>query len=207
MFSEQDQTITLYSYAADSKEYCGRFEYFWAIGTGLAAHATQLQPLKTELGFAVIYDEESSSWSYIEDHRGTKVYSVSTQQESEINYIGPIQEGFTTKEPTSIFETWTGEAWADQRTAEEIEAERLKQFTPLTRYQFFRALLESGYKSADIEAQIQTIEDDYQRELVLLGWQSATNFVRTDESVLLMQNMLGWTDAQVEDMWTHAMTL
>ena len=90
---------------------------------------------------------------------------------------------------------------------EEKEQLRLAQFTPLTRYQFFRALLESGFKSADIETQIQTIEDDYQRELVLLGWQSATNFVRTDESVLLMQNMLGWTDAQVEEMWTYAMTL
>jgi hypothetical protein len=105
------------------------------------------------------------------------------------------------------YHQWNGSSWVDNRTAEEKEAERLKQFTPLTRYQFFRALLEHGYKSADIEARIQTIEDEYQRELVLLGWQSATNFVRTDESVLLMQNMLGWTDAQVEQMWTYAMNL
>ena len=207
MFSEKDQTITLYSFAADSKEYCGSFEYFWAIGTGLAANSTQLQPLEAKQGFTVIYDEESASWLYIEDHRGTKVYSTSTQQESEIDYLGAIQEGFTTNKPTSIFETWTGETWADQRTAEELEAERLKQFTPLTRYQFFRALLENGYKSADIEAQINTITDEYQRELVLLGWQSANNFIRTDESVLLMQNMLAWSDEQVEQMWTYAMTL
>ena len=105
------------------------------------------------------------------------------------------------------FHVWNGADWLDNRTVEEIEAERPAQFTPLTRYQFFRALLESGYKSADIEAQIKTIEDDYQRELVLLGWQSATNFVRTDESILLMQNMLDWTDEQVEQMWTYAMTL
>ena len=207
MFSEQDQNITLYSFAADSKEYCGSFEYFWAVGTGLAANSTQLDPLEHKQGFTIIYDEDSASWSYVKDLRGTKVFSTSTQQESEIDYIGPIKDGFTLLKPVSSFETWTGETWADQRTAEEIEAERLKQFTPLTRYQFFRALLENGYKSADIEAQIQTITDDYQRELVMLGWQSATNFVRTDESVLLMQNMLGWTDAQVEQMWTYAMTL
>lgn len=90
---------------------------------------------------------------------------------------------------------------------EEKEQLRLAQFTPLTRYQFFRALLENGYKSVDIEAQIQTIEDAFQRELVMLGWQSATNFVRTDESVLLMQNMLGLSDTQVEEVWTYAMTL
>ena len=112
----------------------------------------------------------------------------------------------STQKP-SPFHTWSGTDWVDNRTAEEVEAERIKQFTPLTRYQFFRALLESGYKSADIEAQIQTIEDDYQRELVLLGWQSATNFVRTDESVLLMQNILSLTDEQVDQMWEHALTL
>lgn len=207
MFAEKNSTITAYSYDPITKELLGSFEYFWAIGTGLAANSTQLQPLESKQGFAVIYDEESATWSYIEDLRGTKVFSTSTQQESEIDYIGPIKEGFTTMKPTSIFETWTGETWADQRTAEEIEAERLKQFTPLTRYQFFRALLENGYKSTDIEAQIQTIADEYQRELVMLGWQSATSFVRTDESVLLMQNMLGWTDEQVEQMWTYAMTL
>ena len=207
MFSEQDQTITLHSYLAETKEYFGSFEYFWAVGTGLAANSTQLQPLEAKQGFAVIYDEESATWSYIEDHRKTVVYSTSDKQRSEIDYLGAIKEGFTKIEPTSIFETWTGEVWADQRTDEEKEAERLKQFTPLTRYQFFRALLENGFKSADIEAQIQTTEDDYQRELVLLGWQSATNFVRTDESVLLMQNMLDWTDEQVEQMWTYAMTL
>ncbi|TCB81653.1 hypothetical protein [Acinetobacter sp. ANC 4173] len=105
------------------------------------------------------------------------------------------------------FHTWNGTDWIDHRTTEEIEAQRLKQFKPLTRYQFFRALLESGYKSADIEVQIQTIEDDYQRELVMLGWQMATNFVRTDESVLLMQNMLGWTRDQVDEMWFYASTL
>lgn len=207
MFSKQDQTITLHSYLAETKEYYDSFEYFWAVGTGLAAHSTEHQPLEAKQGFAVIYDEGLTSWSYIEDHRKTVVYSTSDKQRSEIDYLGAIKEGFTKIEPTSIFETWTGEVWADQRTDEEKEAERLKQFTPLTRYQFFRALLENGFKSADIEAQIQTIEDDYQRELVMLGWQSATNFVRTDESVLLMQNMLDWTDEQVEQMWTYAMTL
>ena len=41
----------------------------------------------------------------------------------------------------SQFHIWNSSAWVDNRTAEEIEAERLKQFKPLTRYQFFRAPL------------------------------------------------------------------
>lgn len=102
---------------------------------------------------------------------------------------------------------WVISVEDNEKWQDELYALHLASFKSLTRYQFFRALLENGYKSSDIEAQIQTIEDEYQRELVMLGWQMATNFVRTDESVLLMQNMLGWTDAQVEEMWTYAMTL
>ena len=87
MFSEKDQTITLHGYNAVTKEHCGSFEYFWAVGTGLAANSTQLDPLEHKQGFTIIYDEESATWSYIEDLRGNKVYSTSTQQESEIDYI------------------------------------------------------------------------------------------------------------------------
>ena len=77
----------------------------------------------------------------------------------------------------------------------------------LTRYQFFRALLENGYKSSDIEAQIMTIPDEMQRELVLLGFQMATVFVRTEESIATMQAILGWSDDKVNTMWKYAMTL
>ena len=139
---------------------------------------------------------------------------IEIEDDVHFDLLKKINDGFyiftdlTCSDPRPTpYHEWSGTDWVDNRTAEEIESERLKQFTPLTRYQFFRALLEKGYKSSDIEAKIQSIEDDYQRELVLLGWQSATNFVRTDESVLLMQNMLGWSDEQVEQMWTYAMTL
>ena len=112
-----------------------------------------------------------------------------------------------TRKLTEFHTEWNGLDWIDTRSDEEKLAYKRSQYPKLTRYQFMRGMLEYGYKSSDIEAQIQTIEDDYQRELVLLGWQSATNFVRTDESVLLMQNILGWTDEQVDEMWTYAMTL
>ncbi|MDN5541707.1 MAG: hypothetical protein L0G60_04475, partial [Acinetobacter sp.] len=75
------------------------------------------------------------------------------------------------------------------------------------RYQFLRCLLENGFKASDIEAQIQTIEDEFSRELALLGFKEATNFVRTDESILAMQLVLNLTDERVDDMWRYAMTL
>lgn len=75
----------------------------------------------------------------------------------------------------------------------------------MTRYQFLRCLLENGYKSSDIEAKILTIEDEFTRELALLGFKEATNFVRTDESILAMQSILNLTDERVDEMWEQAL--
>ena len=90
---------------------------------------------------------------------------------------------------------------------EEKEQLRLAEFKPLTRYQFLRCLLESGFKSSDIEAQILLIEDEFSRELALLGFKEATNFVRTDESILAMQSVLGFSDENVDELWEYASKL
>ena len=90
---------------------------------------------------------------------------------------------------------------------EEKEQLRLAEFKPLTRYQFLRCLLESGFKSSDIEAQIMLIEDEYTRELTMIGFKDATNFVRTDESVIAMQSILNLNDEKVDAMWEYALTL
>lgn len=206
MFSEKDQTITLHGFNAVTKEYCGSFEYFWAVGTGLAANSTQLDPLEHKQGFTIIYDEDSASWSYIKDLRGTKVFSTSTQQESEIDYIGPIKEGFTTIKPTSFFETWTGEGWADQRTAEEKEAERLKQFTPLTRRQFKLALLENSLLET-VEQTIAAIEDPTLKTRIQIEYNESERFERSNESVQYMLGLLSLTAEQVDEMWLYAATL
>ena len=108
----------------------------------------------------------------------------------------------------SAFHTvWDGSSWIDPRTEEEKVLYKRSQYPSLTRYQFLRCLLESGYKSKDIEDQIMTIEDEFVREITLLGFKEATKFVRTDESVLLMQHFLGFTDEQVDQMWEKALTL
>lgn len=77
----------------------------------------------------------------------------------------------------------------------------------LTRYQFLRCLLENGFKSSDIEAQILTIEDEFKRELTLLGFKEATNFIRTDESIIVMQSVLNLTDERIDEMWQYALKL
>ena len=92
-------------------------------------------------------------------------------------------------------------------TEEEKLAYKRSQYPKLTRYQFMRGLLEMGFKSSDIEAQIMLIEDEYIRELTMIGFKDATNFVRTDESVIAMQSILNLNDEKVDAMWEYALTL
>ena len=92
-------------------------------------------------------------------------------------------------------------------TEEEKLAYKRSQYPKLTRYQFMRGMLEYGYKSSDIEAQIMLIEDEYTRELTMIGFKDATNFVRTDESVIAMQSILNLNDEKVDAMWEYALTL
>ena len=92
-------------------------------------------------------------------------------------------------------------------TEEEKLAYKRSQYPSLTRYQFLRCLLENGYKSEVIETQILTIENEFTRELTLLGFKEATNFVRTDESVIAMQSIFNLNDEKVDAMWEYALTL
>ena len=105
----------------------------------------------------------------------------------------------------SQFHKWNGSDWIDRRTEEEKLVYKRSQYLSLTRYQFLRCLLENGYKSSDIEAKILTIEDEFTRELALLCFKEATNFVRTDESILAMQSILNLTDERVDEMWEQAL--
>ena len=99
------------------------------------------------------------------------------------------------------FHIWNGTAWIDQRTEEEKLVYKRSQYPKLTRYQFMRGLLEMGFKSLDIEAQILLIEDEFTRELTMIGFKDATNFVRTDPSIDVMRDLLGKTDEEIDEFW------
>ena len=91
-------------------------------------------------------------------------------------------------------------------TEEEKLAYKRSQYPKLTRYQFMRGLLEMGFKSLDIEAQILLIEDEFTRELTMIGFKDATNFVRTDPSIDVMRDMLKRTDLEIDEFWELCMT-
>ena len=137
---------------------------------------------------------------------------ISNEQHSELlsalNSGCIIFDELTYSDPKpSQFHKWNGSYWIDPRSEEEKLAYKRSQYPSLTRYQFLRCLLENGYKSEVIETQILTIENEFTRELTLLGFKEATNFVRTDESVIAMQSSLNLNDEKVDAMWEYALTL
>ena len=110
------------------------------------------------------------------------------------------------KSRPSQFHKWNGTDWIDTRSEEEKLAYKRSQYPKLTRYQFMRGLLEMGFKSSDIEAQILLIEDEFTRELTMIGFKDATNFVRTDPSIDVMRDILEKTDLEIDEFWELSMT-
>lgn len=106
----------------------------------------------------------------------------------------------------SIFHTeWNGTEWIDIRTEEEKLAYKRSEYSKLTRYQFMRGMLENGHKSSDIEAQIMLIEDEYTRELTMLGFKDAGYFDRNNQSIGVMRDILGKTDLEIDEFWEQCL--
>ena len=54
--------------------------------------------------------EKDGGWYLVADHRDKTVYNIETQESSKVDYLGPINEGFTLMEP-SQFSKWDGKKW------------------------------------------------------------------------------------------------
>lgn len=78
---------------------------------------------------------------------------------------------------------------------------------PLTRRQFRLALVMNGFVLADIEALINQIEDDMQRQIIQIEWQDATVFGRNNSSLFAMAALMGLSSAQIDELWSQALTL
>ena len=77
---------------------------------------------------------------------------------------------------------------------------------PLTHRQFRLALVMNGFALADIEALINQIEDDMQRQIIQIEWQDATVFERNNSSLFVMAALMGLSSAQIDALWSQALT-
>ena len=90
---------------------------------------------------------------------------------------------------------------------EEKRSLYLASLRPLKRRQFRLALVMNGYDLNEIEALIDQIEDPMQRTIAQIEWQDATDFERTNPTLLMMAQMLGLTSEQVDSLWEYGLTL
>ncbi len=78
---------------------------------------------------------------------------------------------------------------------------------PLTRRQFRLALAMNGFALADIEALINQIEDDMQRQIIQIEWQDTTVFERNNSSLFAMAALTGLSSAQIDELWSQGLKL
>jgi hypothetical protein len=112
--------ITVYNFAAQTGEYTGSSDEYLAVGIGLPAHSTDIEPGIAGDGYVMVFAEQA--WSRQEDHRGEVVYSTADRSASTIDYIGAIKDGFTSVAPASIYDSWNGSAWVTDTSAQHAAA-------------------------------------------------------------------------------------
>lgn len=76
--------------------------------------------------------EQDGEWILVPDYRGTKIYDLTTAQESEIEELGELPDGVTTIVPDVEFPKWNGKKWVTDKSAKKDSdvstAEAKKQY-------------------------------------------------------------------------------
>ena len=100
----------------------------------------------------------------------------------------------------SQFHTWDGTTWVDNRTAEEIAAYNRSLLPVLPKRQFALYLY-------DHQLYDQVISTFDQNPRFKIEYETVKDLERLSPTVSAMTALLGWTDEQVDQMWTEALTL
>lgn len=117
----------------------------------------------------------------------------------------PILDDTGNPAPSRYHELVDGVWTISEENAAILNMEQLAAMPSLKRRQFRLALVLNGFNLADIEAMIATIPDDLQRQIVTIEWQDATDFERTNPSLLFMADMLGLSQEQVNNLWVFGL--
>lgn len=153
--------ITVFNYDPTTGEYLSSASEYLAKGVGIPADSCTDEPYKNKKGFAVCRTADFTAWEYIADHRGTKVYDVTTAQVSEIRELGDLPKGVTTVTPDVEFPKWNGKKWVTNKAAKK----------------------ESDIAAA--EAQKQYLIAEVNAETQMLQTKLALGRIKDDEKVLL----------------------
>ena len=100
----------------------------------------------------------------------------------------------------SRFHKFDGSKWADKRTPEEITAYNRSLLPKLSKRQFALYL----YDNQKYETVMGAINANPRFKI---EYEAVSDIERLSPTVSAMTALLGWTDEQVDQMWTEALTL
>ncbi|BBI91170.1 tail fiber assembly protein [Serratia symbiotica] len=114
--TSEARTMKVYNFQADTKEYIGESDAYIAPYTGLPVYCTEVAPGKEVDGYKLVFNGET--WLKLADHRGTPIYDIQTGIRREVEELGELPDGVTTKEPKTTFDEWNGTDWVKNEARE-----------------------------------------------------------------------------------------
>ena len=128
-YATESHVVMVHGFDPVSGEYLQAYNVRIMAGTGVPGFTTLTPPQAVKAGFARVFS--GGKWVYVEDLRGTIVYSTEDASASVVNYLGKIAAGFVTVAPSSQFDSWNGKKWVTDTAARQAyevaqaEAQRL----------------------------------------------------------------------------------
>ncbi|MFE4112450.1 tail fiber assembly protein [Kosakonia sp. YIM B13611] len=110
---------TVYNFAADTREYRSSSVEYLAVGVGIPANAAIDAPLAVKSGFAVCRKADFSSWEYVADHRGEKIYDIQSGKETQLSELGDYPANTTPISPATPYDKWDGNKWVTDNAAQQ----------------------------------------------------------------------------------------
>lgn len=126
--AKEPGNIRCFYYDPETGEYTGWSDEYINAGVSMPGNSTDIDPGEEVSGKVPLFT--GTDWRLEEDHRGDTVYSVENKQESVIDYIGPVRDGFVGVAPTSPFDKWDGQKWvadAEAQHAADVAAAEQKK--------------------------------------------------------------------------------
>lgn len=108
--------IRCYYYDAATSEYMGWSDEYINLGVSMPGHSTDIEPGDEVAGKVAVF--QNGGWVLNEDHRGETVYSTADASASTVDYIGPVNDGYTNVAPSGPYQKWDGKKWVTDANAQ-----------------------------------------------------------------------------------------
>ncbi|AXZ48025.1 tail fiber assembly protein [Citrobacter freundii] len=112
--------IRCFYYDALTREYTGWSDEYINVGVSMPGHSTDKDPGDEVSGEVAVFTD--GAWRQEEDHRGETVYSTDSGLPSIVDYIGPVQDGYTSAAPSTPYDKWNGKKWVTDTDAQHVAA-------------------------------------------------------------------------------------